>query len=1013
MKRWTPVCLLACLGMPVAVHAQVAVGRITGSVTDRESSQPIPGAQVAVVGTRLGAITDAAGRYSVAGVPAGTHRVRATMIGFGPMAIDNVPVTASGATTADFQLSRQAVMLSQTVVVGYGTQMRKDVTGAVSQVSAQVIAQTPKLSVTEALKGRVPGVDIVTTGYKPGDGTKVRIRGTRSLKAGNDPLYVLDGIPMDGGLNDLNTADIETIDVLKDASATAIYGSRGANGVVLITTKKGLAGTAPKTRVTLETYSGRAEALRRVDMLTGPEFVELRREAKKTVGKYLCPAGVAQCDEGDKDMLYPIEYEMYKAGQWTDWQEVLLRRGTQASNQLSVQGGNERTQYSVSAGLTRQDGVVRGQDFDRKSMRVNVETQANSRFRFGGSALVMRSTQNLGRGDGVYGEALQNSPLGPAFDSTGAPTFRPTPDGQRVNPLADVANFIDRRARTRAFGTLFTNVRLLEGVEWRVNFGPDLAYTNRGQFRGAFTQANFGSGADALQEEDRSFNYTLDNIVNIRRALGQNHRFEGTLLYGVQQSWDESHDTEVDGLPYEHQLFHNLGSADLVTRVASGTSEWALQSYMGRLNYALLGRYLLTVTSRWDGSSRLAPGKKWAMFPSVALGWQVAEEAFMQGQDLVSSLKLRASYGRAGNTSVSPYQTQGLLGRTTYTWDNTGAFGYRPGSLANPNLEWEKTDQYDVGLEWGIRKDRVTGTVDFYRAMTHDLLMDRQLPASTGFASVVQNIGETRNTGVELGLSTLVLDGWRGIRWNVEANWSTNKNEIVSLYGGTEDDVGNRWFIGQPIDEGTDGSDNRVWYTQPFGGIWQQADSALAASYGMRVGQIRPVDVNEDGKIDQNDRVILGTTYPKWTGSLSSTVNWKGVDFSAMALTRQGFMIQNSLYTSNNRLDARYNNVRTNYWTPTNPSNTDPRPNYDQEGPVQGGLRGFEDGSFVKIRNLTLGYTVSGPRMNRFGAESLRIYGTAQDPFLFSKSRAIDPEGRASAGSPSYRTLLIGATLGM
>jgi TonB-linked SusC/RagA family outer membrane protein len=655
--------------------------------------------------------------------------------------------------------------------------------------------------------------------------------------------------------------------------------------------------------------------------------------------------------------------------------------------------------------------VILGQDFDRKSMRVNVESQATGRLRLGGSALVMRSTQNLGRGDGVYSEALQNSPLGPAFDSTGARTFRPTPDGQRVNPLADVENFIDRRQRTRAFGTLFANLNLFEGVDWRMNFGPDLAYVTRGQFRGAETQANFGSGADALMEEDRNFNYTLDNILSVRRSLGSAHRFDGTFLYSQQRSWEELHDTEVDGLPYEHQLFFNLGSADLVSRVASGKSEWALESYMGRLNYALLDRYLFTVTSRWDGSSRLAPGKQWAMFPSVALGWQIADEPFMRNQTLVSSMKLRASWGRAGNTAVSPYQTQGLLTRTTYAWDNTGAFGYIPGSLANPNLEWEKTEQYDIGLEWGVLRDRVSGTVDFYRALTSDLLMDRQLPSSTGFTSVVQNIGETRNTGLELGLNTVVLENWKGLRWNVDANWTTNKNEIVSLYGGTADDPGNTWFIGQPINEGTDGDDNRVWFTQKFGGIWQQADSALAASYGMRVGQIRPVDLDGNGKIDQADRTILGNTYPKWTASLSTRFDWKGVDLSAMAITRQGFLIQNTLYTTNDRLDARYNNVRTNYWTPTNPSNTDPRPNYDQEGPVQGGLRGFEDGSFVKVRNITLGYTFGGPLARRVGAERLRIYGSAQDPFLFTDSRAIDPEGRASAGSPSYRTLLVGATL--
>ena len=996
-------------------------GRVTGRVTAADGGEPVAGAQVTAVGTRFGAVTRDDGTYSIV-LPAGSYRIRAARLGFAPMMVTDVPVAAGGTATVNFPLARQAVMLSQTVVVGYGTQTRKDVTGAVAQVTAEVIAQTPKVNVTEALKGRVPGVDVVTTGYKPGDGTQVRIRGNRSLKAGNDPLYVLDGIPMDGGLNDLTPTDIESVDVLKDASATAIYGSRGANGVILITTKKGNA--SGRTRITYDTYVGQQEPLRKIDMLSGPEFVEMRREAKKTVGKYLCPAGVASCDAGDKDMLYPIEYEMFKAGKWTDWQDVIMQDGAQSSHQLGVQGGNDRTQFAVSGSLFKQDGVIRGQDFDRKSMRLNLETQATPRLRFGGSALVTRSTQNLGRGDGVYSEALLNSPLGPAFcepewvrtgytncaDSTGLRTFRPTPDGQRVNPLADIDNFIDQRQATRAFGTLFASAKLFEGVDWRVNFGPDVRYNTRGQFRGSETQANFGSGAaDALQEEDRSFNYTLDNIVNIRRSVGKHHRFDGTLLYSVQQSWDENHDTSVDGLPYEHQLFYNLGTGDQILSYGTGKSEWALQSYMGRLNYALADRYLLTLTARADGSSRLAPGNKWATFPSVALGWLITEEPFMRDQKIFSNLKLRGSWGRAGNTSVSPYQTQGLLSRTTYIWDESPAFGYRPGSLANLKLEWEKTEQVDVGLEFGILRDRVTGTIDAYQANTFDLLMDRQLPASTGFTSTVQNIGETRNTGLEVGLSTIVLENWRGLRWNVDANWTTNKNEIVSLYGGKDDDLGNRWFIGRPID---DGDRNRIWYTQRFGGIWQQADSALAATYGHRPGMIRPIDLNNDGRINDQDREILGTTYPKWTASLSTRLDFRGFDLAAMALTRQGFMLENGFYRGNNRLDARYNNVRTNYWTPTNPSNTDPRPNYDQEGPVNGGLRGYEEGSFIKIRNITAGYTFGQRYVSRLGAETIRIYGTAQDPFLFTKSKTLDPEGRWDAGAPSYRSLLVGATVG-
>jgi len=671
-----------------------------------------------------------------------------------------------------------------------------------------------------------------------------------------------------------------------------------------------------------------------------------------------------------------------------------------------VQGGNDRTQYAVSGNLVRQTGIIKSQDFDRKSMRVNVETQANSRLRFGASALVSRSDQSLGRGDGLYGEAISDNPLPAAFDSSGALIFKPTPDAQRVNPLSDVANHIDERQRTRAFGTLFGNLNIAEGLDLRVNFGPDISFSRRGQFRGAETQARGGSNPIALQEQDRLFAYTLDNILTYKRDLGANHRVDATALLSTQQERLEEANASVQGLPYEHQRFYNLGSATTITGVSSNLREWSLLSYMGRVNYAFMDRYLLTLTARQDGSSRLAPGNKWALFPSVALGWQLGDEPWLRDRGWFSNLKVRASYGRTGNTSVDPYQTQGGLARTAYTFGDVGAFGYRPNVLRNPELKWEKTDQLDVGIEWGILDGRVSGTVDAYRAMTRDLLMNRQLPTSTGFGSILQNIGETRNTGLELALNTVPVQNWRGLRWNVDLQWSTNKNEIVSLYGGTKDDIGNRWFIGQPIN----GGGNSVYYDLKFNGIWQLADSAEARRYAQQPGQIRIVDQNGDGRINDEDRSILGNTYPKWTGSISTRVEWKGFDAAAMAVTRQGFTVNNEFLTGNSTLAGRYNIIWQDFWLPDNPSNTAPRPNVAQENPIYVGTRGYQDGSFWRIRNITLGYTVPTRYTRFFGSQSIRVFGTAQDPFLWTNFTGLDPEGRTSAGSPSTRTFLLGAT---
>jgi hypothetical protein len=440
---------------------------------------------------------------------------------------------------------------------------------------------------------------------------------------------------------------------------------------------------------------------------------------------------------------------------------------------------------------------------------------------------------------------------------------------------------------------------------------------------------------------------------------------------------------------------------------------------MGRVNYTFRDRYLLTLTGRMDGSSRLAEGHKYNFFPSVALGWRVIDESFGQPLGVLNSLKLRASYGKTGNTAVDPYQTLGGLKRTAYSWSSTtGAFGFRPGDLANPDLAWETTSQIDGGADFTMWGGRINGSLDLYRANTDQLLMNRQLPTSTGFSSVTQNIGATRNTGIELALSAITLDGWRGMRWTNDFSFSKNKNEIVSLSNGAVNDVGNRWFIGQPITSTTDNcSRDCVWYDYRFLGIWQTNEAAQAAVFGQKPGMIHVEDISgpngvPDGVINDFDRQILGNTYPKWTGSINSRLDYGRMDFSVQLITRQGFMIANTFRTSQSTLAGRYNGIAVDYWTPTNPSNTAPRPNKDQEDPIYGGSRAYEDGSFTRVRNITLGLSVPERFAAPFGAQSLRVYATAQNPFTFTSSTALDPEGRASAGVPAYRSMLIGANVG-
>jgi hypothetical protein len=391
----------------------------------------------------------------------------------------------------------------------------------------------------------------------------------------------------------------------------------------------------------------------------------------------------------------------------------------------------------------------------------------------------------------------------------------------------------------------------------------------------------------------------------------------------------------------------------------------------------------------------------------VALGWRVLDDAANQRFGPLNSMKVRVSYGTTGNTSVNPYQTLDQLNRTVYSFGGAGAFGYAPNTIANPELKWEKTATLDAGVDFGLLDNRLSGTIDYYRANTTDLLMNRSIPYSLGYQSITQNIGATRNSGIELALSAIALDGWHGLRWTNDITWSKNKNEIVSLAGGATSDLGNLWFVGMPIN----GGGNSVYRDYVFNGIWQTSEAAQAASYGRRPGEIKIVDVNGDGKFNDADKVILGNTYPSWTGSYSTRVDYKFLDFGAQAITRQNFMIRNDVQRGNT-LAGRYNGVKVDYWTPDNPSNTAPRPDKNTESPYYSDARGYEDGSFVKIRNITLGATVPERYLTRVGAQSLRLYVTAQDPFLFTNTTVIDPEGATGKVIPAYRTLLIGGNFG-
>jgi TonB-linked SusC/RagA family outer membrane protein len=981
-----------------------------------EAGQPISGANVAIVGTSRTVLTGADGRYTLTDVPAGLHQIRVNSVGFA-VATQQVTVAAGLSATADFQLRAQAIQLEGVVAVGYGTQERRTVTGAIASVQAEKLAEIPTSNAIKALQDRVPGVDITNNGNKPGDGVSIRIRGVRSISAGNDPLYVVDGVPIAGGIGDFNPADIVSIDILKDAASTAIYGSRGANGVVLVTTK-GSATASARPQFTASASYGGMRPYGLPTLMNNEEYVQELQAAAAYQGVSTDP----------KNLLNDVQYQAFQNGQHTDWQDLVQRTGYQKEFQLGMNGATGNTRYNLSGNFYNQTGTAVGVDFSRATGTTSVE-HTQGRLRLGITGVFAHSLQGVNGGDGLWGAARQQTGFGAPYDENGALITNPDGDPLAYNPLKLVEGRVSENRRDRVFASAFANFRLMDGVDLQVNFGPDFTQASTGNFTGADVQFGGASFRTASFNQNTNFQYVLDNMLQFRRDFGTAHHLEGTLLYGIQQSRSTFGNTSAEHIPYDEALYYAIGQGDNFL-ASSGLTETALQSYMGRAVYTLLDRYTIMGAVRRDGASVLAPGRKWTTFPTVGVAWQVGDESFMQGLDWLSALKLRGSWGRTGNSAVGAYQTQGALANGKINFGTTTAAAYypNPSNPANPNLGWETTTKMDAGAEFGLLDNRVSGTVDLYRENTGDLLLRRSLPGTSGYTSALQNIGSTRNSGVEVQLSSINLEDWHGLRWTMDIGWAHNKNEITGLaaYSDTNAcpeaaplcDANNGWFVGLPINTGggtsplnsnggfTGDPQRRTWFDYQQIGVWQLGQEEEAAKYGSKPGQIRILDLNSDGLINADDRVLQGNTYPKWTASFHNGFNLGNLDLSILASVRWGYTIWNTYLPS---LSGRNGQLQADYWTPTNPSNVNPSPNLNGNPIAYGNSRGYISGSNWRIRNVQLGYTMPAAAANRLGADNARLYVTATEPYVHYKYDYFDPESGYTGGTPVSRMLLLGA----
>lgn len=979
--------------------------KISGTVLD-PSGVGLPGVSVAVKNTTQGTVTDLDGKYTLNDVNENSVLV------FAYIGYVNQEITVGTRTSLDVNLAEDITSLSEVVVTGYGTQKKSQVTGAISSISAKEITEIPITNLAQALTGRAAGVNVTQSGSKPGSVPKIIIRGRRSFNAGNDPLYVVDGIPLSAGYEDINPNDIQSLEVLKDATATAIYGARGANGVVLVSTKRGST-TKGKTTVTLDTYAGQSDALDKLRLFTGPEFAEFVREAYRATGLYKdaagnpVPTGVADAAADAKVAVLGGDPQVaagIAANRSNDYQDLILQPGIMQNHTLGVQGGNDKTAFYLSGGFFQDKGISKGLDYTRLSLRANIDHSINKVLKVGLSSYMMYSDRN-GENLNPYQLTLQQNPLGRPYDDNGNLIFSPTNDALLTNPLYEVipGAQVDNTKKYRIFNSLYAELNVTDNLKYRVNFGPDFTLSRSGRFIGALTNARKGGDAQASNDNRFGFDYTLENILTYSKSFGK-HNFNLTGLQSIQKDRFETYGSDVTGVPAEPQQFYSLGSASSVSAIRSGLVEWTINSYMGRLNYDFNDRYLMTLTLRRDGSSRFGENTKYGNFPGVALGWNISHEPFMKSVSWVDLLKLRAGWGKVGNQGVVPYQTQGLLNRTTYAFGTTAAYGYRPNTIGNPDLRWESSATTNVGLDYSIFKGRIQGSLEFYKTETESLLLSDFLPGSTGFNSVTRNVGHTRNKGIELNLSTVNINS-NSFRWSTDFSFTKNKEAIVELYNGKVDDLGNRWFIGQPLN---------TYFDYKKAGIWQTNEADLAKSYGSEVGQIKVQDTNGDGKITAADRVILGSDIPDFQAGMTNRVSFKGFDLSVFLYASVGQMIVSGFHQNNNQLAGRYQQIKVDYWTPLNPTNEFPRPKSTQEFPVNNTAIIYYDGSFLKIRNINFGYAIPAAFAHKIGTESIRIYSSIQQPKIWSQYRdkynGVDPEATITSSATGITSVNSGVT---
>ena len=982
-KKTALVAGLCFLGMAPVQQASAATAAVasvqqtkqaTGYVAD--SQGPLIGATVMEKGTNNGTVTDFNGFFTLNVKPGATIVV--SYVGY-------VSQEVKAGDNLKINLKEDGHVVNEVVVIGYGTQRREAVTGSVANIGGEKLNQVAATNAAQALQGRVAGVLMTQTSSKPGAEMQIRIRGQRSLTASNDPLIVLDGIPFMGQLSDINPADIKSMDILKDASATAIYGSRGANGVIIITTVKGTQGAPAK--VTYNGYVSFKKVFHKYPMMDGPTFSKMRQYA-----------GIYQNSLDESESTN------------TDWQDLYYQTGISHNHDLSVSGGTNGGSFSFGAGYYKDESVVPTEGYDRISVRGNFDQKIGKWFRFGLSTNnSYRKTQGVNNMYAVLG----SSPLSSPYDADGnLKRYNALPADDQIVVTKETVErdkdvWLSENKGIGSYNTLFAELKCpwIEGLTYRVNVGLNFRSSKSGSFTG--TGIN-NKDANAVNSgsiyENQTRNWAVENLLTYDRTFAEKHNLNVVAMYSAEQTTYEQTGATAQEIPADYFQYYALDKATGQANL-TGYNYWqsGLVSWMGRVMYSYDNKYMISAALRSDASSRLAKGHQWHTYPAVSAGWNIARENFMENLKWIDNLKLRVGYGETSNQSINPYSTLGGLATRNYNFGSTYKSGYYVNSLPNPELGWEYSKTWNFGLDFSFFNGRLSGSFEYYTQKTNDILLNVKLPDTSGVSSYTGNIGNTENKGWEFSLNGIIIDNKNGWNWEAGINFYQNRNKLTKLATNDPDgkDEGNLWFVGHPID---------VIYDYEYVGLWQKGEEAAMniLEPGGNAGMIKVKytgDYDANGlptrQIGPDDRQIMSME-PDLVGGFNTTIGYKNFDLTVIGSFQIGGKLISAIHSSNgylNMLSGRRNNLDVDYWTENNTGAKYPKPGgiMSSDNPKYGSTLGYFNAGYLKFRTITLGYNFDKLQaVKDLGISRLRLYATVQNPFVlfspYNNESGLDPE---------------------